>query len=280
MAGARTRVELEGVPETLLWTLWFRAAEARRPDTVLHDPVAVELAERIDYPFEERFGPVSGLVAQGQALRTLAFDAEVRRFLAGHPDGTVVALGEGLETAFQRVDDGRVQWLGVDLPETVDVRRRLLPDEPERHRLVACDALDTRWMDEVDASNGLLITAQGLLMYLQPDDVHGLLATCAARYPGAAMVFDTAPRFFAALARKGAMKTPGGFVAPPMPWAMDAGQRAELARSVAGIAAIEEVPLPRGRGRFWGTLAPLLPHVPVVGGWRLTVLRARFAATP
>jgi hypothetical protein len=35
-------VELEGVPETLLWTLYHRATEARRPDAVLRDPKAVE----------------------------------------------------------------------------------------------------------------------------------------------------------------------------------------------------------------------------------------------
>jgi hypothetical protein len=38
------------------------------------------------------------------------------------------------------VDNGRVRWLGVDLPETVKVRRRLLPDSP-RQRTLACSAL-------------------------------------------------------------------------------------------------------------------------------------------
>jgi hypothetical protein len=31
-------VELQGVPETLLWTLYHRASEARRDDAVLNDP--------------------------------------------------------------------------------------------------------------------------------------------------------------------------------------------------------------------------------------------------
>ena len=95
---------------------------------MLRDPVAVELVGRIDYPFAERFG--TGRPAQWQALRVLAFDREVRRFLQRHPEGTVVALGEGLETQCRRVDNGRVRWIGVDLPETVEVRRRLLPDGP------------------------------------------------------------------------------------------------------------------------------------------------------
>jgi hypothetical protein len=34
----------------------------------------------------------------------------VRRFLVEHPEGTVVALGEGLETQFWRVDNGLVRW--------------------------------------------------------------------------------------------------------------------------------------------------------------------------
>ena len=36
----------EGVPETLLWTLYHRAVEARRPDAVLQDPKAIELVEK------------------------------------------------------------------------------------------------------------------------------------------------------------------------------------------------------------------------------------------
>ena len=100
-------VELRGIPETTLWTLYMRAVEARRPDAVLDDPKAVELLEAVDFPFEARFG--APRMAQWQALRARTFDDEVRRFLGRHPDGTVVALGEGLETQFWRVDNGRVR---------------------------------------------------------------------------------------------------------------------------------------------------------------------------
>jgi O-methyltransferase involved in polyketide biosynthesis len=88
----------------------------------VRDPYAVSLIERLDYPFAERFGGGRRL-AQWQALRTLRFDMEARRFLAAHPGGaTVVALGEGLETQFWRVDNGRVDWIAVDLPEAIEVR--------------------------------------------------------------------------------------------------------------------------------------------------------------
>src|SRR3954468_21084425 len=132
------KVELAGVPETLLWTLWQRAVEARRPDAVLDDPKAVEVVDAVEYPFAERFGDGAGF-AQWQALRVLRFDAEVRRFLEANADGTVVALGEGLETQFWRVDNGRVRWVTVDVPETIAVRQRLLP-AGDRQTVVAASA--------------------------------------------------------------------------------------------------------------------------------------------
>jgi len=130
-------VELSGVPETMLWTLYYRATEARRPDAVICDPKAVELVDAIDYPFEDRFGRAVEWQAQWQGLRARRFDTEVRRFMREHPGGTVVALGEGLETQFWRVDDGRARWLTVDLPESLDVRTRLLPPESDRQRAFA-----------------------------------------------------------------------------------------------------------------------------------------------
>jgi O-methyltransferase involved in polyketide biosynthesis len=271
------KVELSGVPETLLWTLYYRATEAARPDSVIDDPKAVELVAAIDYPFAERFGAAVGGQAQWQALRSRTFDDAVRRFAREHPGGTVVALADGLETGFWRTDDGRLRWLSVDLPETVAVRSALLPDDPAepRRRTLACSALDPAWMDEVDTAHGVLVTAQGLLMYLQPDDVRGLIDACADRFPGGAFVFDTAPRWFAELAKRGLLRTPTGYVAPPMPWGMDLIERRRIARR-PGVASVRELMLPRGRGRLFGLGYPVFERVPLLRDVSLTVLEARF----
>jgi O-methyltransferase involved in polyketide biosynthesis len=259
---------LEGVPETLLWTLWHRAVEARRPDAVLDDPWAVALVDEIDYPFAERFGSGEGGLSQWQALRVRAFDGQVRRFLAEHPDGTVVALGEGLETQFWRVDNGRVRWLTVDVPEAIAVREQLLP-RGERQDVVAGSALDEAWMDAVDPSRGLLITAQGLLMYLELDDVEGLLARLAGRFRGSAVVFDAVPRWLAGASQKGRLGKPDGYRPPPWLWGLDKHTRARL-------GAVEELRLPRGRGAFFGFAAPLASRVPPLRRLFFSILRRRF----
>jgi O-methyltransferase involved in polyketide biosynthesis len=278
MAGeTKQPIELGEVPETLLWNLYQRAFEARQPHTVLPDPKAIELVDGIDYPFERKFGAANELLSQGQALRCRTFDAAVVDFLTEHPDGTVVALAEGLETQFWRVDNGRVNWLGVELPETATLRRRLLPDG-ERHRTLACSALDLRWMDEVDTTRGVLVTAQGLLMYLRPPEVRDLIAGCAERFAGGALVFDAVPRWFSARTVRGRMQTAGGYRTPPMPWGMNAGELQKIRTVHPAIAHVRELPLPPGRGTFYRCVAPLLYRVPGIRNLRPTMTAvARFA---
>jgi O-methyltransferase involved in polyketide biosynthesis len=252
---SRLKLDLTGVSESLLWNLYQRAAEAGRPDAVLKDPRAVELVEAIDYPFAEKFG--KGNLGQWQALRVLRFDQEVDAFLADHPAGQVVALGEGLETQFWRVDNGRVRWLGVDMPDIVELRSKILPDEAPRQRSLACSALSEEWMEQVDPSEGLLLTAQGLLMYFQPDEVHTLIATCAQRFPGATLVFDGVPPWFSQRTLTGKMKTSGGYESPAMPWAIDAAEKDRL-RAVPNVAEVSDLLPPRGRGLLRGHVYPLL----------------------
>ncbi|HET8662006.1 MAG TPA: class I SAM-dependent methyltransferase [Micromonosporaceae bacterium] len=264
---------LGGVAETALWTLWFRSLEARRNDAVLSDPRAVDLVDSIDYPFAERFGQLFPAQVHIQALRVLAFDLEVRRFLANHPGGTVVALGEGLETQFWRVDNGSVRWLTVDLPGSVALRRRLLP-EHDRQRSFAGSALDPAWTDLVNPGPGVLITAQGLLMYLRPEQVHALVTMCARRLPGGTLVFDAVPPWMARLVGRG---TPG-YQPPPLRWTLRPAEIADLAAIDPAVAEVREVQAPRGRGVV-GWLAPQLGRLPVVRRNRPVILALRFGAT-
>jgi O-methyltransferase involved in polyketide biosynthesis len=241
----RERVTLSGVSETALLTLHARTREARRPDPILDDPMAIALHDSIDFDFA-KFGPTR----QDIALRARAFDSEVRSYLGQHPSPTVVALAEGLQTSFWRLDaaipDGEFRWLTVDLPAVVEVRTRLLPTSP-RVSVCAQSALDYGWMDSVDASGGVFITAEGLLMYLQPEQALGLIAECAKRFPGGRMLFDLPPTWFAKVSRYG-LPTSLRYRVPPMPFSLNVRQAADLVNAIPGIRAVRDVRLPPGRG--------------------------------
>ncbi|SEH68711.1 O-Methyltransferase involved in polyketide biosynthesis [Mycolicibacterium rutilum] len=238
---------LSGVSETALMTLQVRATEARRPDALIDDPMAITLADSIDFDYA-KFGSSR---RQDMAVRSMAFDKETRRYLGDHPRATVVALAEGLQTSFYRLDAAGVghefRWLTVDLPPMVELRQKLLPPS-DRIRMLAQSALDFSWMDQVDASDGVFITAEGLLMYLQPDEALGLIGECARRFPGGRMMFDLPPAWFARLISRGLLRPSLSYRVPPMPFSMTPSQVANLVNEIPGIRAVHDVPLPPGRG--------------------------------
>jgi O-methyltransferase involved in polyketide biosynthesis len=253
---------LTGVSETALLTLQVRAHEARRPDSIIDDPMAIQLADSIDYDFA-KFGFSR---RQDMAVRALAFDKQARRFLTDHPKATVVALAEGLQTSFYRLDAAglgdQFRWLTVDLPPMIALREKLLPAS-DRVQMVAQSALDFSWMDQVDTEHGVFITAEGLLMYLQPDDALGLIAECAKRFPGGQMMFDLPPAWFAAWARNG-MRTSLRYKVPPMPFSLSPSQAADLVNSVPGIRAVHDMPLPAGRGKVFNSILWAAQRIPLL----------------
>lgn len=261
----KEKVSLGGVSETALLTLNARAQVARRPDPPLEDPMAIALVDSIDYDFAK-----FGRPRQDTALRARLFDTQTQSYLAGHPRATVVALAEGLQTSFWRLDaaipDAQFPWLTVDLPEIVDLRTRLLPDS-SRASMRGQSALDYSWMDSVDPTGGVFITAEGLLMYLQPEQAMGLITQCAKRFPGGRMMFDLPPALFARLGRRG-LRTSRRYRVPPLSFSLTVRQAANLVNTVPGVRAVYDLRLPPGRGRAFNATVSLIYRAPFLRALR------------
>ncbi|MFG1933418.1 class I SAM-dependent methyltransferase [Mycobacterium sp. NPDC048908] len=244
---------LTGVSETALLTLNGRAHQAGLRDAIIDDPMAIRLVDSIDFDFDK-----FGRKGQEMALRSLAFDRAAMQYLAQHPSATVVALAEGFQTSFWRLSgalpDSQFRWLTVDLEPVIELRKRLLPHSP-RIRNLAQSALDYSWMDAVDTDGGVFITAEGLLMYLQPEESMGLIAACAKRFPGGQMIFDLPPVLVKKFAPNGIRST-RHYRVPPMPFSLSPAELADLANTVPGIRAVHDLPMPRGRGFLFSTVFP------------------------
>ena len=117
-------------------------------------------------------------------------------------------------------------------------------------------------MEEVDPTNGVFITAEGLLMYLERKQVLDLISECARRFPGGQMMFDLPPRWFAAFARHG-MRTSSRYRVPPMPFSLSVEEIADLVNTVPGIRAVHDLPLPRGRGPVFSIAFWTMQRLPV-----------------
>ena len=129
-------------------------------------------------------------------MRVREFDRHTQAFLAAHPEGTVVSIGCGLDTRFDRVDNGAVDWYDLDLPEVIALRRQLLTEMP-RCRFIGCSVLDPAWMDAVggDAKRPCLFLAEGVFPYFAEADVKRVVLSLRERFPDTELVFDAMTPF-------------------------------------------------------------------------------------
>ena len=184
-------VQLDPVQETLLVPLYLRAIESRRKRPILVDPKAAEIVDTIDFDFA-RFGQRWRVASC--ALRNAFFDAWAADFIRSHPEGTVVEIGCGLNTRFERVDNGRIHWFDLDLPDVIALRRRFFMDS-ERRTMLAASVVDPGWIAVVRRSPGpYFLMAETVFVYLEEQCVKAALAHIARGIPGARIALDTASR--------------------------------------------------------------------------------------
>ena len=179
--------ELGDIQQTLFIPLSARAAESRRKHPALRDPKAVEIADAVD------IDPVHSANWGGfiMVTRTLIFDWWVREFLREHPAGTVIELGTGLNTRFERVDNGQCHWIDLDLPDAIELRRRFFADS-DRRRMIGASVLDEGWHDVVAACPPpYFFVSDGVLVYLDEEKVTSALGRAVTRFPGSRVAFDT-----------------------------------------------------------------------------------------
>ena len=245
--------KLSGVSETALMTLNGRAHQAGLPDAIIDDPMAITLRDSFDVDFTK-----FGRQGQEMALRSLAVDACAIDYLRAHPKATIVALAEGFQTSFWRLDkavaDPQFRWVSVDLPPVIELREQLLPPSPRITNL-AQSALDYSWIDRIDDTDGVFITAEGLLMYLQPDQSMGLITECAKRFPGGQMFFDLPPTIIKKVAPNG-IRASKNYRVPPMPFSLSINELSALVGTMPGLTAVHDIPMPKGRGFIFNTVFP------------------------
>ncbi len=183
----KLNVRLGAVQQTLFIPLAARAQETRKKRPVLRDPRAAEIVASVDFDtaaYSRGWG--SGAVT---VLRTAIFDTWVTGFLAEHPAGTVIEIGTGLNTRFDRVDNGRVHWFDLDLPDTIELRRKFFADSGRR-TMIAASVLEEDWLPAVQDSPGpYFFAAEGVFVYLA--QAPQVITRIAGRFPGARIAFDT-----------------------------------------------------------------------------------------
>lgn len=220
------QLDLGGVQKTLLLPLWGRAVESRKPKPLLMDETAVKIVDAIRYDFSTIARNTSRITQLAWVIRCLHGDRIIREFLRKHPGGTIVNLGCGLDTTLERVDNGRIRWYDLDLPDVVELKKQFVPDNPRRN-IIACSLLDERWISEVEASEAVLLLAMGVFYYLREEEMRKLLGRLADSFPGCELYFDACSAFGLKVANKKVIQDSGMDESAILRWSLEHAKQLE-----------------------------------------------------
>jgi O-methyltransferase involved in polyketide biosynthesis len=206
--GEKIKIELGKVQETLLLPLWGRAVESQKKAPRFVDKKAVEIINKIDYDFSVISGNIRWISQYSWVVRSIHIDRIIHEFIKGNPKATIVNIGCGLDTIFDRVDNGQILFYEIDLPDVINLRKKLFEDH-ERRKLIATSFLEPEWLSELNNSNGLLFLAAGVFYYFKENEIKNFFIRLADRFPGSEILFDAVSPMGAEIANKKVIKDGG-----------------------------------------------------------------------
>ena len=174
-----TDAEINHVSDTALLVAACRALEMTRPDCLVRDPFAAELAgERGTAMLQDT--PRREMLCFGIGIRSFFLDELVMDAVTSRGVSTVLSLGAGLDTRPWRLDlPEHVRWIEADFPGMLDYKHSIMASHQPKCRLdrMPADLTDVAARSAVfaaAASAPALMITEGLLAYLPGETVEAL----------------------------------------------------------------------------------------------------------
>ncbi|MBQ9538900.1 MAG: class I SAM-dependent methyltransferase [Treponema sp.] len=184
-------LKLGDVQTTALIPVAVKANESLRRNARIHDDVAVQIVRTlgIDTAHYDKFMSHEGVIA-----RTVMLDRMVKDFIAENPETVIVNLGAGFDNRFSRVDNGKILWFDIDLPDSIELRKKVFT-ERDRVTMLAGSVLDDGWCgpvkEEIPGSGWkVLFLAEGLFMYFTLDEIKKMIGILKINFPGATLIAE------------------------------------------------------------------------------------------
>lgn len=190
-------MRLSDVSMTAIGTLRCRAIEAAKENPLITDAMAGYCLERLRALASEEEKALlfdrklSRSLSSHIALRARKYDAVANGFISGNPGSLVVNLGCGFDTRYWRIDHQECEYVELDLPGVIELKREILKGRLD-YEMMGASVLDHSWIDRVNPGGNkrALLLAEGLFMYLPKAEVVSLFGAISRKFRDSRMVFE------------------------------------------------------------------------------------------
>ena len=162
------------VSATALTTLSCHVADAKARKPILNDQSAIQIFNLIKSKnplFDTRIRTAKSLVTH-ICLRAQKYDEVARFFSMQNPGANIINIGCGFDNRFARIDDGKVNFFDLDLPEVISVKSKIFP-ETNRYHQISSSVFDSAWMWAIPHRPTLML-AEGVFMYFPEQEIKDL----------------------------------------------------------------------------------------------------------
>jgi O-methyltransferase involved in polyketide biosynthesis len=219
----KINVKLSNIQETLLLPLWGRAIETKKERPKLIDPKAVEIIENIDYDFSRIAQKISPISQLAWVARSVHIDNIISRFIEIHPQATIVNIGCGLDTTYERMGDKKVRFFDLDLPDVIALRANFFKDDRKRTTITS-SFLDFNWIKAVEAREDILLIAGGVFYYFDENQIRDFFIFLANNFKNCDLFFDYASPLGVKVANKKVISAGGMDKTAILKWGIDNAQ--------------------------------------------------------
>jgi O-methyltransferase involved in polyketide biosynthesis len=185
----KIKIALGEVQKTLFLPVWARATETKKDKPLLTDTMAIQIIDKVDFDFSKMTSNLKEINQIAWIARCKRFDLIINDFLKNNPDGTIINIGCGLDTTYERINNKSVMWYDLDLPDVIELRRSFFK-ESDKRKFIASSFLDTTWLSEIHTNNKIMFIATGVFVYFEEPIIKDFLLMVADRFPGAELFFD------------------------------------------------------------------------------------------
>ena len=180
-------MKLNNESKTLFIPLYGKAMMSKN-NLFLYDKKAEEIVDSINYDFTNL--KQSRWLSMYMALRASIIDEMCNQYMEENSHATIVHLGCGLDSRTCRINQKYHMWYDIDFESVIDLRKHYY-QENEKYKMIGKSVTDLSWLQEIDnASENILIIAEGLTMYLSEDEMKNLVAGIQKRFGEATLLFD------------------------------------------------------------------------------------------
>lgn len=180
-------VKLSSVNETLLIPLYGKALMSKS-NKIIKDKKAEEIINTINYDFSKL--KIAKKIQIFMSLRAAIIDDYTDCYIKNNPGCIVLHLGCGLDSRVMRVKRRAKCWYDLDFPNVMELKTNYFYED-DYYKMIGSSVTDFNWMSQINYSGEpVLVIAEGLLMYLNENEVKNLLIALKRKFTGAEIIFD------------------------------------------------------------------------------------------